>query len=157
MTSAPPLASTGRLTALVRGIARESRWRELVRFDVADRVFVRLADAGDHEAWLLTWLPGQRTGLHGHDGSAGAFLVVRGCLRESAVPARRRGPLAERVVRCGQVRAFGPRHVHDVANTGEQPAVSLHVYAPKLVTMTRYAATERGLVALGVDRVGVDW
>ena len=32
--------------------------------------------------WLLSWLPGQGTGLHDHGGSAGAFAVVRGTLHE---------------------------------------------------------------------------
>ena len=40
----------------------------------------------DYEAWLLTWLPGQSTGLHDHGGSAGAFTVLSGVVEESTLP-----------------------------------------------------------------------
>jgi len=31
---------------------------------------------------------------------------------------------------------FGPGHVHDVANQGRGPALSVHVYSPVLTSMT---------------------
>ena len=33
---------------------------------------------------------------------------------------------------------FGADHVHDVVNLGDEPALSIHVYAPRLVSMTFY-------------------
>src|ERR1700758_596155 len=38
-----------------------------------------------HEAWVISWLPGQATGFHDHGGSAGAFAVVWGTLVERRV------------------------------------------------------------------------
>jgi hypothetical protein len=47
--------------------------------------------------------------------------------------------------------------VHRVSNVATSPAVSLHVYAPALTTMTRYALTDTGLHVLGVEQTGVNW
>jgi predicted metal-dependent enzyme (double-stranded beta helix superfamily) len=159
MTALRTATDIAQLAGFARTLARESGWQQQVRFDPVGRVFVPLADTGEYEAWLLTWLPGQCTGLHGHDGSAGAFVVTQGCLREVAAHARPDGPVwqTERTVCHGGVRAFGPRHVHEVANVGQEPAVSLHVYAPRLRTMTRYETGEHGLVAVSVEHAGVDW
>ncbi len=57
----------------------------------------------------------------------------------------------------GQVRGFGYEHVHDVADTGDVPAVSIHAYSPELTAMTRYAVVDRRLTVLSSERVGVDW
>src|SRR3712207_8332217 len=40
-------------------------------------------DLARAQVWLLSWLPGQGTGLHDHGGSAGALAVVRGTLSEA--------------------------------------------------------------------------
>ena len=45
----------------------------------------------------------------------------------------------------GDQRTFGTRHLHGVTNAGSDPAVSLHVYAPKLVSMTNYRAVDGAL------------
>ena len=140
----------------------EQLWLPQVRFDAGERVAVRIAETGrtDWEAWLLTWLPGQGTGLHDHGGAGGAFVVLRGRLTESTLaPA---GPARFRPVRAQlhpvAVRAFGSRHVHDVRNDGADPAVSLHVYAPVLTTMTRYRLQDDGrLDVLARERAGTDW
>src|SRR5580704_3873870 len=74
-------AELGELVRAVVG-APES-WRSIVRFSSDSRWFRRLALADDYEIWLLTWLPGQRTGFHDHGDACGAFAVARGELRES--------------------------------------------------------------------------
>jgi predicted metal-dependent enzyme (double-stranded beta helix superfamily) len=40
-----------------------------------------------------------------------------------------------------------PGHVHDVTNDATEVAISLHVYAPALTQMTRYAIVDNELVA----------
>ena len=61
-----------------------------------------------HEAWLLTWLPGQGTDWHDHGGSAGAFVVVQGALVEgTAVHGVVRG--TRRIHRRGGARRVRPR------------------------------------------------
>ena len=139
------------LLAHARRLAADpAHWPSTLHFDTADRWYTRLTDVGGHEAWLLTWLPGQQTGWHDHGGSAGAFLVVSGQLREETANATRH-------LSTGTGRRFGPRHVHRVVNDGVLPAISLHVYSPALTSMTRYELVGGALRPLAVERAGADW
>jgi hypothetical protein len=99
--------------------------------------------------WLLSWLPGQRTGFHDHGESAGAFTVGYGALRERTAPGRRPGPSVP--VPRGQVRSFGPWYVHDVINASVQPAVSVHAYSPPLTTMRRFEFGPAGLERVSTE------
>jgi hypothetical protein len=47
--------------------------------------------------------------------------------------------------------------VHRVVNAGSVPAVSLHVYAPALTRMTRYAIEHGRRQVLAVEQAGRDW
>lgn len=38
----------------------------------------------------------------------------------------------------GGIRSFGPRHIHQVHNENDSPAVSIHAYSPALATMSYY-------------------
>jgi predicted metal-dependent enzyme (double-stranded beta helix superfamily) len=153
-------AQAGGLAQLVRSVAASpERWADLVRYRAEQRWYQRLEEAEHHELWLLSWLPGQRTGFHDHFGSAGAFAVVRGELRERTVPAGR-GPrprVAVAAVAAGQVRAFGPQHVHEVVNGSAAPAVSIHAYSPSLPGMRRYELTPAGLVLAAVEMAREGW
>jgi hypothetical protein len=145
------------LAAAARRLAAHpAAWPVAPEFDPARRWYARLAAGDDHEAWLLTWLPGQATDLHDHGGSAGAFHVVSGVLTEQTVR-RWPGGLASRAYPAGRTRAFGPRHVHRVSNEGLVPAISLHVYAPVLTSMTRYRVEDGALRVATVERAGADW
>ena len=53
------------------------------------------------------------------------------------------------------MRAFGAAHVHDVANLGRVPAISLHVYAPALQTMRRYERIDEALREVWLEHAGV--
>jgi hypothetical protein len=44
-----------------------------------------------------------------------------------------------------------------MCNTGEEPAVSVHVYAPRLTMMRRYLFDETGLWLASLQRAGEDW
>jgi mannose-6-phosphate isomerase-like protein (cupin superfamily) len=146
------------LVALARRYAAApERWPVLPRFTAHHRWYHRLAAEDDHEAWLLTWLPGQHTDLHDHGHASGALVVLRGTVQEQVVvqagtPTTRDTPIPQ-----GGASAFGPHHVHRVGNVATSPAVSLHVYAPALTTMTRYQLTDTGLHILGVDQTGLNW
>ena len=139
----------------------ESRWTALLDPDVLAGVLDpslhgELAEA---QVWLLSWLPGQGTALHDHGSSSGAFAVARGTLTERVVATG--GPGRPRETHtglaAGRLRYFGPHHVHQVTNTATEPAVSLHVYAPRLKLMNTYVVTGTGLVRTGTERAGVDW
>ncbi|GAA2147451.1 cysteine dioxygenase [Actinomadura napierensis] len=143
---APPrLAERARALA-----ANPEEWIHRVRLDPQGRWYERIHQDADHEIWLISWLPGQATGFHDHGGSAGAFAVALGTLEEHRVRARRE-------VGSGQARSFGPDYVHDVRNTSDAPAVSVHVYAPPLSTMRRYDVDAGGeLVRLAAESAD-DW
>lgn len=101
------------------------RWRSRLRFDPDERFSVLLERTEDHEAWLLSWLPGQYTDLHGHGGGTGAFTVVSGLLTEWDM---RTNSTLE--LRPGQCRVFAAYYVHQMSNNSGEPAASIHVYRP---------------------------
>ncbi|MGI5521070.1 cysteine dioxygenase [Micromonospora sp. CA-259024] len=142
------------LLAVAARWADPAGWPVTLRFDPAERWYARLAVADDHEVWALSWLPGQGTDLHDHGGSAGAFRVVDGALTEETVTGDRLRP---RLLPAGTGRRFGPRHVHQVTNRGEQPGVSVHVYRPALVRMTRYHLLDGRLRVAEVAEAGRSW
>ncbi|MDG4809887.1 cysteine dioxygenase family protein [Micromonospora sp. WMMD1120] len=129
-------------------------WPVALRFDPTERWYARLAVTDEHEVWALSWLPGQGTDLHDHGGSSGAFRVVSGALTEETVSA---GGLSPRLLTPGAGRRFGPRHVHQVTNRGADPAVSVHVYRPALVRMTRYHLVYGRLRVAEVAEAGRSW
>jgi hypothetical protein len=47
----------------------------------------------------------------------------------------------------GQSTCFAGHHVHDIVNMADAPAISVHVYAPRLTTMTYYRVTDGVLEA----------
>ena len=139
----------------------ESRWTSLLDpAELTPALDPSLhAELDDAQIWLLSWLPGQGTALHDHGASAGAFAVARGTLTERVVsrgagttPHQSTADLA-----AGRVRFFGAHYVHQVVNTLHEPAVSVHVYAPRLTLMNTYRIDDTGLVRIGTERAGVDW
>jgi hypothetical protein len=92
------------------------------------------------EAWVIAWPPGGAIELHDHGGSSGAVLVATGELKETTiVPVASGGVALETTtVGAGQSVGFDGRHVHDIVNVGNVPAISVHVYAPRLTTMRYY-------------------
>jgi predicted metal-dependent enzyme (double-stranded beta helix superfamily) len=162
------LALPDRISSTPAGVAEVARaladrrqvWDALIRYEPDRRHYARVAGSREWEAWLLTWLPGQRTGLHDHGGSVGAFAVVDGAVHEitpaptgAAAHRLHRRPLA-----AGDIRGFGADHVHEVVNAGDNPAVSLHVYAPRLTVMHRYHLDGAGrLRKVEAQRAGRDW
>lgn len=109
-----------------------------MRYDATTRWYARLQTGPGYEVWLLSWLPGQSSGLHDHGGSSGVLTVLRGALRERALGSH--GETVRGLAGGGQ-RAFAPGYVHEVVNDSLEPAVSLHVYFPGLTEMTPHACT----------------
>jgi predicted metal-dependent enzyme (double-stranded beta helix superfamily) len=107
----------------------------------------------DLDLWLISWPPDTRTGWHDHGLASGAFTVLLGALTECSWD----GVVHARTLTQGGGRAFGPSHIHDVVNTSGEHAVSLHAYAPKLTTMTRYHLDGRRLEVTGVERAEAHW
>ena len=99
---------------------------------------------------MISWLPTQGTQLHDHGGSAGSFTVLSGELAEAVYVASgpRAGTLRERVHGAGRSIGFDSRYVHDVRNTSDAPAVSVHAYSRPLSSMTYWDLEDGELVRL---------
>jgi len=133
------------LAQIVSRLANQPQeWMAGVRLDPDRRWHARLELTDDYDVWVLSWLPGQRTGFHDHGESAGAFVVATGALEEHRPGA---SPLT---LQPRRVRAFGAHYVHDVRNTSAGPAISLHVYSPPLTHMAHYALTDGELRPVAV-------
>ena len=113
---------------------------------IRERSWVLLAVTDLFEAWAIGWPPGGRIELHDHGPSSGAVVVASGVLTETTVrPTRHEVALiGTHRVEAGEYRCFGPRYVHDLSNDGDDPAVSVHVYGPRLTTMSYYELRPRG-------------
>ncbi|MEU3554530.1 cysteine dioxygenase [Streptomyces fragilis] len=123
--------------------ADRGRWEHLVRYDTTTRWYHRLRTGPGYEVWLLSWLPGQGTGLHDHGASSGVLTVLDGSLTEHGAAGGRSGP-ARRVLGTGAQRVFAPGYVHEIVNDSLEPAVSLHVYFPGLTEMPMHTPARTG-------------
>lgn len=130
---------------------RPELWHAKIQFDEDIRYYARLGQTSTYEVWLLTWLPGQSTGLHDHGTVVGGFTVVAGVLRERTVQRNGDGTVSvrERHLPSGTVRSTHPGLVHEVISS-TTPAVSLHAYAPALTEMTQYELRSGRLEAVEV-------
>ncbi|ASR39031.1 cysteine dioxygenase [Prauserella marina] len=128
-TAANPLLRHPVRTALEFAADRE-RWRNILRYDPDERFASLLERTADQEVWLLSWLPGQEAEPHDHGLTTGAFTVVSGQLTETVTRKTVEGRVLTEVhtPSAGQSRVFGPGYVHQVRNTGPDPAISVHVY-----------------------------
>jgi quercetin dioxygenase-like cupin family protein len=130
------------LRALVAGVAADGeRWRHLVRHDASQRVFERLIDEPEVEAWLICWMPGHDTGFHDHDLSSGAVTVIDGSVREERLGL---GASRSQIYLPGETFDFTSSEIHRVTHAGAGPAVTLHAYSPRLRRMGAYAVARDG-------------
>ncbi|KJY43129.1 cysteine dioxygenase [Streptomyces sp. NRRL B-1568] len=122
-------ATVAEFAGLARAVAADrAAWAHLVRYDAVTRWYHRLRTGPGYEVWLLSWVPGQGSGLHDHGRSSGVLTVLEGELTERSTGARR-------VLGAGAQRVFAPGYAHEVVNDSLEPAVSLHVYFPGLTEM----------------------
>jgi hypothetical protein len=144
----PPAPSHPSTVAEFAGLARaiaadRSRWAPLVRYDATTRWYARLETGPGYEVWLLSWVPGQGTGMHDHGRSCGVLTVLRGALTERTPTSRRTLVPGDPATASGGSwgRVLAPGYAHEIVNDSLEPAVSLHVYFPGLTEMTPLART----------------
>lgn len=164
MHTTPFLSSP--LLATPADLAREladspAIWRPQVRGGCRERWYVPLIEGEDFEAWLIGWPVGEGIELHDHGSSSGAIAVVEGTLLETYLEAsdwlRPGGRLRHRRLRAGSLASFGPDHIHDVVNGGARQALSIHVYSPRLASMTFYEnRPDRGLAPVRTEVARAD-
>ncbi|MFE6766631.1 cysteine dioxygenase [Streptomyces sp. NPDC057689] len=119
---------------LARTIAADrDLWAPLVQYDATSRWYHRLRQGPGYEVWLLSWVPGQGSGLHDHGPSSGVLTMLDGELTE-------RTDRGKRTLGAGAQRVFAPGYLHEVVNDSLEPAVSLHVYYPGLTDMPMHTA-----------------
>ena len=85
-------STVAEFVGLARTIAADrEQWAPLVQYDATTRWYHRLrtvpqalgaARAGEtplgYEVWLLSWVPGQGSGMHDHGLSSGVLTVLEG-------------------------------------------------------------------------------
>jgi hypothetical protein len=129
------------LPSLIDPDEEESRW-------------VELDSSPDLQVWLLSWPAGTHNDWHDHGESVGAFQVVRGTLLEQTSRRHRR---EFRTLIAGEGRSFEQNHLHHLANIRAGTALSVHVYAPRLTTTTRYEITPTGLQPMAAGKAELAW
>lgn len=128
-------ATVAEFAGLARSIAEDrASWEHLVQYDATTRWYHRLRTGPGYEVWLLSWVPGQGSGHHGHGDSSGVLTVLDGELTEHSA----RGPLS---LGPGSQRVFAPGYAHEVVNDTLDGAVSLHVYFPGLTEMPMHSCS----------------
>ncbi|WP_405972375.1 cysteine dioxygenase family protein [Streptomyces sp. NBC_00988] len=140
-------ATLAEFVGLARSVAADrAQWEHLVEYDATTRWYHRLSTGPGYEVWLLSWVPGQGSGLHDHGRSSGVLTVLDGTLTE-------RTERGTRALGAGAQRVFAPGYVHEVVNDTLEPAISLHVYFPGLTEMPMHTACARRTGSEPVDAV----
>lgn len=122
--------------------------------DTGERSWARLAGDLRSDVWLVSWPEGSETGWHDHGEAAGAFAVAVGAVVEQTWAL---GAVQHRRLVVGDSRAFGRDHVHNVVGAGPGRALTVHAYAPGLVTMGEFALGDQGPARLATTRDGGSW
>jgi quercetin dioxygenase-like cupin family protein len=133
----PGLLTAAGLEQLVGRIARRpDLWQPLVVIDRERRRYELLYEDDRVDIWVLSWMPGQRTGFHDHDRSDVALVCAQGELDEGSLTIDAE---AETVRMTPGVSRIGPAgYIHAVAHRAGEPAISIHAYSPPLVCVGQY-------------------
>lgn len=152
MLQVPALPSA---SVLATARSELARWRARLCFDDletlgvyprdAQRSYLRLPCRAGCEVWLIVWPPGSRAPLHDHGEAAAVASVLCGELSETVSLGS--GPFELRSWRAGATLEIPRGARHEVWNAGEHTAYSVHVYTPKLASMTFYERTDTGGLA----------
>jgi len=133
------------LEEIARAIAaRPEFWRPLARVDRERRRYELLFEDERMDAWVLSWMPGQATGFHDHYISSVGLCMAQGSVREDQM--RYGIPHVERHLRPGDSRRGDPGYIHRVRYEDGEPAVTIHVYSPRLDWVGQYRLGEDGVV-----------
>lgn len=100
------------------------------------------------ELLVLCWKPGQESTIHDHAGSLNAITVNRGALTSRIFVPAAGVPAGSGPVVLDHVDTFRPGQgwtgvgrggIHQLANTGDEDLVTVHVYAPPLRTLNVFS------------------
>ena len=119
-------------------------WEPLVRVDPYQRRYELIYEDESIDAWVLSWMPGQGTGFHDHYISGVGICCAAGGIREDLM-VYGQGDTALHL-RPGDSRQGGPGYIHRVNHDDGFPAVTVHVYSPRLDWVGQYRLAEDGVV-----------
>ncbi len=121
---------------------RDDLWRPLVVIDRGRRRYELLYEDRWVDIWVLSWMPGQRTGFHDHDRSGVGLCCAQGALDEGMLVL---GGRAEPIrLEAGASRNGAGGYIHSVAHVAGEPAVSIHAYSPPLMVVGQYSQDATG-------------
>lgn len=127
------------LITLVQDIARQPTiWRPRVCDGSRPQSVTQLHRDESVDLWLVTWQPGTSPDPHDHGEAIEVFTVVEGALREERV--ERDGQLLVSTLTPAVVRPVAAHVRHDLRNSTEQPAVSIHAMMRPLAASRMTAA-----------------
>lgn len=133
------------LEDVAAGIGTTSEiWEPLVRIDREQRRYELVYEDDRMDAWVLTWMPGQATGFHDHYISSVGIYAVQGVVREDQM--RFGMPPLELELSPGTRRRGNPSYIHRVQHLSGEPAVTVHVYSPRLDWVGQYRIDDEGVV-----------
>lgn len=110
---------------------------------------MRVARTDAFELLVMTWMPGQGSIPHDHAGSICALRVVSGHVRETLYQPAADGlvdGVSEASLVEGEVIVDRSENIHALMNGKDESGalVTLHVYAPPLPELRRFAARSQG-------------
>lgn len=139
------ILSTVELERLALDIAdRTEIWEPLTHADLERRRYELIYEDDRMDAWVLSWMPGQGTGFHDHYISGVGIAVAAGAVREDLMVYG-----AEHLalhLTAGDSRQGGPGYIHRVTHEEGEPAVTIHVYSPRLDWVGQYRLGEDGVI-----------
>ena len=139
------ILTPGELEDLARDLVeRPELWEHLVRVDSDQRRYELIYEDERVDAWVLSWMPGQGTGFHDHYISSVGLCCARGSVREDLMVYG--GEHTELQLRPGDSRQGGPGYIHRVRHSLGEPAVTIHVYSPRLDWVGQYRLGDGGVV-----------
>lgn len=131
------ILSIDELERVARDIAARARlWQPLVHTDYAQRRYELAYEDERMDAWVLSWMPGQATGFHDHYVSGVGLCVAAGSVVEDQMVVG--GDHVVRRLDPGATRKGGPGYIHRVRHEAGVPAVTIHVYSPRLDEVGQY-------------------
>jgi hypothetical protein len=121
-------------------VGRPELWEPLVRVDPEQRRYELIHEDESLDAWVLSWMPGQGTGFHDHYISGVGLCCAAGGVREDLLVYG--GEDVRLHLRPGDSRQGGPGYIHRVRHDIGEPAVTIHVYSPRLDWVGQYRLEE---------------
>jgi hypothetical protein len=124
--------------------ARRDLWEPHTHADTERRRYELVYEDERMDAWVLSWMPGQATGFHDHYISSVGLCVAQGSVREDQM--RYNADPVERLLSAGDSRHGDASYIHRVQHVEGEPAVTIHVYSPRLEWVGQYRLGEDGVI-----------